>query len=93
MSKPTSYFEWENSFKSKKSSEKKLKNTKIRENSLGIPKADFKTYMKKWVSKNLESNEKEKEEECFMGLKKNECQSHKCYICRKSMMHNFLNLP
>ncbi len=51
VERPKSYYDWQQSLKSKGVTGKKSNNDKT--NSLGIDDSEFKQYLKKWKRKNL----------------------------------------
>ncbi len=53
MSKSSSYFDWELTFRKDRHSNKKVKMDIDPINSIGIPKSKYKQFLKEWKDKNL----------------------------------------
>ena len=53
MSKSSSYFDWELTFRKDRHSNKKVKMDIDPINSIGIPKSKYKQFLKEWKKKNL----------------------------------------
>ena len=53
MSKSSSYFDWELSFRKNQHSKEKVKVDREKLNSIGIPINDYKKFLREWKEKNL----------------------------------------
>ncbi len=53
MSKSTSYFDWELSFRKNQPSKERVKDNREKINSIGIPTNNFKKFLQEWKEKNL----------------------------------------
>ena len=53
MSKSSSYFDWELSFRKNQPSKERVKPNREKINSIGIPINDYKKFLREWKEKNL----------------------------------------
>ncbi len=53
MSKSSSYFDWELSFRKNQPSKERVKHNREKINSIGIPINNFKKFLQEWKEKNL----------------------------------------
>jgi len=53
MSKSTSYFDWELTFRKSQPSKERVNHNREKINSIGIPINNFKKFLQEWKEKNL----------------------------------------